>query len=278
MRWDMEGLPLKGEVNLRPHALKPLFKPILGRIRQQWPRRWRYLDIDERLFRPFKEPLMSTRVATTRFYNYSDHGTIAGWMSPPERQILYALARWLPGPIVEIGSWLGLSTTAIARGIRDSGHTKRFDTFDLKLAPDMYRPVENGMAFFLSDDPTPLWINTNHHYQNEILPIISKPGGSNKILRSNLARAGLSKFVTDHVGDFKCLPAHACRWVFCDTLHDLREIEANASYLRRFLAPNSILACHDMGSSPELIAALRRKIPLGYGTTIDTLFVAEGCN
>ena len=137
--------------------------------------------VPERLFRPFKEPLMSTKIATTRFYNHSDHETIAGWTLPRERQILYALARWLPGPIVEVGSWLGLSTTAIARGIRTPA-TPSASTRSISL-PRYVPSVENGMAFFLSDDPVPLWINTNHHYQNEILPIISKPGGSNKVLR-----------------------------------------------------------------------------------------------
>ena len=256
-------------------TLKPVVGPILGRIRQQMPALWRYLDVDEGQFRPFKERLMSMQVAKTRFYRYSDHQTIVGWMTPRERQMLYALAYWLPGPIVEIGSWLGLSTTAIARGIRDSGEVKRFDTYDLKLTPDMYRPCKDGMAFYISGDPDPLWINSDHHYRTEILPIISRPGGSNEILRSNINRLGLSKFVVDHVGDFRRMPSHPCKWVFCDTIHNLREIEANAKYLRRLLVQDSILACHDIGRSPELISALRKELPLGHGTSVDNLYVAE---
>ena len=216
-----------------------------------------------------------SKVAATRFFSYSDHREIAGWMTARERQTLYALARWLPGPIVEIGSWVGLSTTAIAQGIRDSGQSKRFDTFDLKLTPDNFRPVEGGMGFFVPDDPVAVATTTELSYRTDVLPILSKPGGSNEVLRANLARLGLPKFVNDHIGDFRRAPAHPCRWMFCDTLHSLREIEVNAPYLQRFLYPNSILACHDIGHQPELIAALRNVIPLGHSVEIDSLFVAE---
>src|SRR5262249_5491352 len=51
-------------------------------------------------------------------------------------------SRWLPGPIIEIGSWCGLSTTAIAQGIRDSGERKSFHTYDLALTLDSIRPVD----------------------------------------------------------------------------------------------------------------------------------------
>jgi hypothetical protein len=250
--------------------LRPILSPLLQPIRKRWPN----LKTDKNLFRGFKEPLMS-KVATTRFFSYSDHQSIVGWMTPRERQLLYALGLWLPGPVVEIGSWLGLSTTAIARGIRDSGEQKRFDTFDLKLTTDMYHPVEDGMAFCLPDDPVPLWVNSKRDYEATILPFINKPGGSNQILRDNLARLGLSKFVTDHVGDFKRMPAHACRWLFCDIVHNFREIDVNAPFIRRFLSSNSILVCHDMGTDPELIGALRDRIPLGHGVAIDSMFVAE---
>jgi hypothetical protein len=197
-------------------------------------------------------------------------------MTPRARQALYALARWLPGPIVEIGSWVGLSTTAIARGIRDSLQGKRFDTIDLKLTADMYRRVEDGMAFYHPDDPIPLWINSKSHCENEILPVIGKPVGSNEILRASLARLQLSNLATDYVGDFLHFPAYTCRWLFCDTLHNLHEIQVTAPYLQRFLSRDSILVCHDIGSHPELIKAVREAIPLGYGVSIESLYIAEG--
>jgi hypothetical protein len=56
---------------------------------------------------------------------------IPGWLTANERRALYALARWAPGPTLEIGSRVGLFTTAIARGIKDSGVNKAFDTIDL---------------------------------------------------------------------------------------------------------------------------------------------------
>jgi hypothetical protein len=64
---------------------------------------------------------------------------VAGWSSPREKQLLYAFGRWLPGPFLEIGPWVGKSTCCIASGIRDSGgnsscrrnSTRQQRTFDL---------------------------------------------------------------------------------------------------------------------------------------------------
>src|SRR5688500_4800072 len=50
---------------------------------------------------------------------------VGGWLSPREQQALYALARWSPGPILEIGPWLGRSTVCLARGVQDSGVEKQ---------------------------------------------------------------------------------------------------------------------------------------------------------
>jgi hypothetical protein len=64
-------------------------------------------------------------------------------------------------------------------------------------------------------------------------------------------------------------------WVFCDALHDLHEIEVNAPHLKSFLQTGSVLACHEVGAKPELIAALRKKVSLGHAVTVDLLYVAE---
>ena len=52
-------------------------------------------------------------------------GTIEGWLSEPEGRLLYELARNCTGRgvIVEIGSWKGRSTIALAIGLRDGGGT-----------------------------------------------------------------------------------------------------------------------------------------------------------
>jgi hypothetical protein len=260
---------------LRP--IKSVLRPFVVPMRARWRSRHPDLLIDEREFAGFQEPLKyaMVNIARTRFYNHSDHQTVPGMISPRERQMLYAMGRWLPGPVVEIGSWLGLSTTAIARGICDSRTPKKFDTFDLKLTPEMLRPVEGGRALFLPGDPIAHGACSEQYYQKEIFPFINAPGGSNRLLVDNLERLGLSKFVVAHVGDFRSWPAHLCSWVFCDALHDLHEIEVNAPYLQSFLQTGSVLACHDVGGRPELVAALREKLPLGHAVTVDLLYVAE---
>jgi hypothetical protein len=228
-------------------------------------------------FGHFKHSVRSRmlEVAAHHLDALNDDG-IPGWLSPRERQTLYALARWLPGPILEIGSWLGLSTTAIAKGIRDSGEHKRFDTIDLPLTQDNFRPVAGGIGWFPHRDrAVQVSVGSEEAFCAEILPVISAPGGSNAMLKQNLARLELTEFVRIHVGDFREYPGYCCGLVFCDTLHNLREVTLNGPHLRKFLGPNSIIACHDLGWNPSLVAALRDTLPLGHGAVIDSLYIAE---
>ncbi len=44
-----------------------------------------------------------------------------GWVTPLELQVLYNLGKYGDGDFLEIGTWIGRSTTAIALGRRDSG-------------------------------------------------------------------------------------------------------------------------------------------------------------
>jgi hypothetical protein len=254
-------------------ALKTLGAPVVWRWRARHPN----LMMADQDWASFAEPLRPAmaRVARTTFYRHADHRAIRGWITPRERQVLYAMGRWLAGPVLEVGSWLGLSTTAIARGIRDSGQPKRFDSIDLKLTPNDFRLVNGGVGLFLPGDDEPYGVCPEQFYRTEILPFISAPGGSNQILRGHLARLGLSKFVSVHIADLRAWPASTCAWVFCDATHDLREIETNAPALRRFITRGSVLVCHDVGRKPELIEALRAHLPLGHAVTIDLLYVAE---
>ena len=214
-------------------------------------------------------------VARTRFYRPTEHIDIAGWLTERERQMLYALALRLPGPILEIGSWAGLSTTAIARGIHDSRTAKRFETIDLNPTVANFRPVDGKMGFYVPGDERPHGMSPLSGYERWIRPVLEAQGGVVGELRRNLERMGFSDLVTVHVGDFRQLPPSQYGLVFCDSLHDEAEIEDNAPHLRRFLAPGAILACHDVGHGSHLIAALRARLPLGHGVKVDSLYIAE---
>jgi hypothetical protein len=267
---------------LATKSLKPIVRPLIDRwhlrpLVEQWRNKSRpdlHIDVDQ--FRGFRPPLQQLllRAAATHFYRRSEHSEIRGYMSPKERQILYALARWLPGPIVEIGSWCGLSTTAIARGIRDSGKMKSFHTYDLALTLDNMRPVDGGMGLFLDGDDVPHGVCTEELFKRDILPVLSADGSSQAALRKNLERLGLAKLVTIHTGDFRNFRPIVSGFVFCDAMHDLYEISCNAPALRRFLRPGSILACHDI-TDPNLLAAVREILPLGYGVNVNLLHIAE---
>jgi hypothetical protein len=168
-----------------------------------------------------------------------------------------------------------LSTTAIARGIRDSGKTKLFHTYDLALTPENFRPVDGGIGLFLDGDDVAHGVCTEQLYQRWIYPVLSARGSSQAALRKNLERLGLAKLVNIHVGDFRSFPPVVAGFVFCDALHSLHEISCNAPALRPFLGPGSILACHDIVDDPNLLAAVREILPLGYGVNVDGLHIAE---
>lgn len=264
--------------------LKPLkpFEEHTPLFVQEWSQRLLTdLDIDAEPFEGFSDSVRPAmmKVANTRFYRYAEHRAertkIPGWLSAKERQILYALGRWLPGPITEIGSWCGLSTTAIARGIHDSGGGKEFKTYDLVLTEDQFRPVDGGIGLFLPSDDYIHGICSEESFLRDIYPIVSAPGGTNGLLKKHLERLGFLKKTEIFVGDFRTHASVASNVLFCDCLHDEAEIEANAPALRPWLRSGSIFACHDIGGVPSLISSLRKRLPIGHGVTIDSIYLAE---
>ena len=78
-----------------PDRLKPLLKPFVGPILKRLRNSKPDLSIDVSSFDGFNNMAMR-RVATTPFYRQRDHQLMGNWLSPKERQVLYALARWLP--------------------------------------------------------------------------------------------------------------------------------------------------------------------------------------
>ena len=274
---DVETEILGGQLCMRqmvPDRLKPLLKPlvapILKRLRNSKPD----LSIDVSSFDGFNNPAMR-RVATTRFYRQRDHQLIGGWLSVKERQVLYALARWLPGPIIEIGSWIGLSTVAIAQGIRDSRQQKKFIAYDCGLTKDNFRMVDGGVGRFASGDIEPLHVCSLETFNHDVLPILSLPGGQLGKLQDNLRSFGVSDLVEVIVEDFKKVIPPKASLVFCDTLHKDHEIEVNAPHLSKFLHKGSILACHDIGRHRDQVNTLRSIVGGGYSTIVDSLFIVE---
>jgi hypothetical protein len=200
---------------------------------------------------------------------------IAGWQSQPQRRALYALARTLDGPFLEIGSWAGLSTSIIAYGIRDSGRPKAFVTCELDPKLDWWRPLPDGrIGFFPPASPdVPCGSCSRELFERTMVPVVSQPGGVVGCLRRNLERLGLTRYVDIVVGDFTRAPTLPYRFLFADTLHDVHEVRVNAPRLLEYLRDGAVFAADDRTSENE--DELRKHLPLGRSFQIDRLFVGE---
>lgn len=200
---------------------------------------------------------------------------VPGWLTPVEQQALYALAYILDGPFLEIGAWIGKSTSIIARAIRDAGRPKRFITSELNPTVANFRPVTGGMGFFL--DPASnecLAIAPMVSWRNEIEPVLRHSGGVVGALRENLARLALERLVEISVGDFSGVPRLGYNFIFSDCMHTPHEIAAGLPTLRSILnGRGCILAAHDW--SPENEAFLRRNLPIADAARFDSLFVCQ---
>lgn len=160
-----------------------------------------------------------------------------GWLSHFEAQCLYtATLNLLGGSILEIGSWVGRSTCAIANGIRNNPQPPRFDV------------VDYGICGF---DEWEMRFGDNllgHPDAKRLIEPICFPGGVGGLLKKNLAERGLGKFVTSiFLGDIKdYLMQMKYDFIFCDATHDEEEIRKNIPIVARLLKENFILICDDI--------------------------------
>jgi hypothetical protein len=240
--------------------------------------RWRPdLKFHQSMFQGFQDAELrrvSSSLAQTRFAD--PLGGVAGWLSPREKQLLYAFGRWLPGPFLEVGPWVGKSTCCIASGIRDSGQRKQFISAELNPSVANFRPVENGIGFFYPADSTEnMGTCTVREFEDEIKPVITSPGRVIGELKRNLSRLRLDQFVEIREGSFAGVDEKGFRFLFVDSMHTPEEIERNAPYVKRHLRPGVVLACHDLQCHPDNENALRRAFNYGHTFAVDATFVGE---
>lgn len=199
---------------------------------------------------------------------------IAGWLRPDEQKALYALARWLPGPFLEIGPWVGLSTSIIGYAIKDSNVAKPFVTVELNPSIRNLRPYDGGIGFFVPFESTvPCGVCSVDTFERQIKPVVTGEGGIIGALKRNLTAKGLASLVKIVEGDFTHAPNLGYNFIFTDTMHDPPEIQRNASRLRPFLRDQTILACHDIDARNE--EELRRWISFSESIQVDSLFIGR---
>lgn len=159
-----------------------------------------------------------------------------GWMLPSEVEMLYRLGK-TGRSIIEVGSWIGRSTCAIATGIKDSGAPgkppKRFDVLDYGItgAADWSRRFG---SVYLESDPK--------------FKVIENHGGVGGTLMQNLADRDLLKYVDLVIlGDLKFYSTtQRYDAAFLDCLHSDEEIEANMPLIRPLLKREFVFLSDDM--------------------------------
>jgi predicted O-methyltransferase YrrM len=203
-----------------------------------------------------------------------DTSGIRGWLSADEQRALYALGALAQSPVLEIGSWVGLSTVCLAQGILASGLPKQFVTCELNPTLANFRELADGrFAFdYPAGSQTPLGFCPREMFENDIRPVVEHPDGVVGQLRANLRRFKVDGLVEVITGDFRSvLPPHRFGFIFADITHDLNEIRLNAPALRRILADGAILACHD--TTPENRDEIAKHFQFTQSIQIDSLFI-----
>jgi hypothetical protein len=200
---------------------------------------------------------------------------VPGWLTYEEQRTLYALGYILSGPFLEIGAWVGKSTSIIAKAISDSGQYKKFVASELNPTLANFRRVGSGMGFFVpAESDVCLGVATMKSWTEEIEPILSQPGGVLGRLTANLNSLGLLDLVDIRVGEFSNVPRLDYRFIFSDIMHTPNEIRTGLPALRKIIGGRGvILAAHDW--TPENEKFFRLAFPVIDAIRYDTLVVYQ---
>jgi tetratricopeptide (TPR) repeat protein len=160
-----------------------------------------------------------------------------GWMSHIELVILYNLSLNSPGPVLEVGPWIGRSTTAICCGLRDrlAGRVP-FDCVDFgHVGVEDWTTAFGGLPG-RTEDATKFTGPLEH------------PGGSLAVLIAGLKENKILDQVSTIVrGDFSKLPfTRFYSLIFCDTIHDREEAERHVPKLARLALPDAVIVIDDV--------------------------------
>jgi len=164
-----------------------------------------------------------------------------GWMSAKDLTVLHNVARRTTGPVLEIGPWLGRSSTAIASGLRarvleDGADPVFYDMIDFGIASADEWVARFNERFRIDKD------------QGRVAEAVYHPGGTIAVLIKNLKDNGLLPYVTNVIrGDFITCPiARSYGMIFCDATHDDAEIHRHLPRIAELAAPGATLVFDDV--------------------------------
>jgi predicted O-methyltransferase YrrM len=164
-------------------------------------------------------------------------GGIPGWFTTDEAEALYLLAATARGRILEVGHFLGRSTSAICEGIRDAGRPAEFNSYDLGFRSaeefaEHYRTLYDRPEFAVPSEYTEM--------------VYARGMTTSEVAREHLTRFGLAGYVNLVTGDFSALDHTRYDLIFCDAVHDPVEVLANVPAVARCSEDGCVWAFHDM--------------------------------
>jgi hypothetical protein len=162
--------------------------------------------------------------------------------------------------IMEVGHYLGRSTSAICEGIRDSGRAVEFNSYDLG-----FTSADEFVAHYKRLHDTASFQVPREYDQL----VISQKKTTTEIAKTHLARFDLDKFVNLISGDFTVLDGTQYGFIFCDALHDHGEIALNLPHVVRASSNDCVWAFHDM--TPSNVADVLAMSPARLFRVVDTL-------
>lgn len=171
---------------------------------------------------------------------------IGGWLHPSQGFALSELARIGDGEgaVVELGSFMGLSTCWLAEGVRlgERGPVYAVDTFK--------GSVEHAAESYYDS------------------PAVSKYGDTYPLFEANLRRVGLWEhvrpIVSDSVAAAKVWTGGPIRLLFIDADHSYEGVKADFEAWTRHLEPGGAIAIHDVGEFPGVTRFYDDLMTVGY--------------
>jgi len=186
-------------------------------------------------------------------------------MTPLELQVLYNLGKHASGDFLEIGTWIGRSTTAITLGRRDA--TTKVGRFDA---------VDFGFVS-LTEFCEALHVGMEYASTEEIARPVLTMGGTTAHLLENLRKRGLLKYLTSAIrGNSVDVPLRDSYGViFCDATHSEFEIDVTGPVLARVAKPGTWLMCDDIHGHEHLVTSLKKYVQFDSLTLLAEIDLAN---
>ena len=160
---------------------------------------------------------------------------IPGWFSEEEAALLYDVVTTTEGPVLEIGHFLGRSTSVICEAIHDGGSLRTFRSYDLGFETE-----SDFLSYYTS-----IYQSDSFDIPPEFSQVYQQGQISTELAFLNLKRVGLEGLVELISGFFQSDP-HKYHIVFADVMHDPVEIRQNLHDIIRVSSDSCLWLFHDM--------------------------------